>query len=239
MRSSTRSRNRQPARIFTGWSNAVAAGCLMTRDRMPSGDFLLTQEFLGMMLGVRRTTVTDVMGTLAKSGADPLSARPRHDPRPRGFAATRLRMLRDLETGIRPVAGRYRGCAEDRQEAPIDQRSRIESGIRDILRYVRFPTLNFNSLEHSAPAPDSALQARPGIGTMTATGPTTPLRVPITGFPRIASRKRPFTPAVNRPDRPGRISQWQYHISNTGLPLDNKLLASLPRDHFDRLLPHL
>jgi len=28
-------------------------------------------------------------------------------------------------------------------------------------------------------------------------------------------------------------------VSNVGLPLDNKLLASLPRDHFDRLLPHL
>ena len=41
---------------------------LMTRDRMPSGDFLLTHEFLGMMLGVRRTTVTDVMGSLQKSG---------------------------------------------------------------------------------------------------------------------------------------------------------------------------
>ena len=27
--------------------------------------------------------------------------------------------------------------------------------------------------------------------------------------------------------------------SSTGLPLDNRLLASLPRDHFDRLLPHL
>ena len=41
---------------------------LMTRDRMPSGEFLLTQEFLGMMLGVRRTTVTEVMGTLQKAG---------------------------------------------------------------------------------------------------------------------------------------------------------------------------
>jgi CRP-like cAMP-binding protein len=40
---------------------------LMTRDRMPSGDFLLTHEFLGMMLGVRRTTVTDVMGSLQKA----------------------------------------------------------------------------------------------------------------------------------------------------------------------------
>ena len=27
-------------------------------------------------------------------------------------------------------------------------------------------------------------------------------------------------------------------VSIAGLPLDNKLLASLPRDHFDRLLPH-
>ncbi|MGZ5876381.1 MAG: Crp/Fnr family transcriptional regulator [Bradyrhizobium sp.] len=41
---------------------------LMTRDRMPSGEFLLTHEFLGMMLGVRRTTVTEVMGILQKAG---------------------------------------------------------------------------------------------------------------------------------------------------------------------------
>jgi CRP-like cAMP-binding protein len=41
---------------------------LMTRDRMATGNFLLTHEFLGMMLGVRRTTVTDVMGGLQKAG---------------------------------------------------------------------------------------------------------------------------------------------------------------------------
>jgi CRP-like cAMP-binding protein len=41
---------------------------LMTRDRMPSDEFLLTHEFLGMMLGVRRTTVTEVMGALQKAG---------------------------------------------------------------------------------------------------------------------------------------------------------------------------
>jgi CRP-like cAMP-binding protein len=41
---------------------------LMTRDRMPSDQFLLTHEFLGMMLGVRRTTVTEVMGVLQKAG---------------------------------------------------------------------------------------------------------------------------------------------------------------------------
>jgi CRP-like cAMP-binding protein len=31
----------------------------------------------------------------------------------------------------------------------------------------------------------------------------------------------------------------QVSISKASLPLDNKLLASLPRDHFDRLLPNL
>jgi CRP-like cAMP-binding protein len=31
----------------------------------------------------------------------------------------------------------------------------------------------------------------------------------------------------------------QVPITKTGLPLDNKLLASLPRDHFDRLVPNL
>jgi CRP-like cAMP-binding protein len=41
---------------------------LMTRDRMPSDSFLLTQEFLGMMLGVQRTSVTLAMGKLQRAG---------------------------------------------------------------------------------------------------------------------------------------------------------------------------
>jgi CRP-like cAMP-binding protein len=41
---------------------------LMTRERMPSDDFLLTQEFLGMMLGVQRTSVTLAMGKLQRDG---------------------------------------------------------------------------------------------------------------------------------------------------------------------------
>jgi len=41
---------------------------LMTHDRMDSRDFLLTQEFLAMMLGVQRTGVTAAAGALQRSG---------------------------------------------------------------------------------------------------------------------------------------------------------------------------
>jgi CRP-like cAMP-binding protein len=41
---------------------------LMTHDRMPSDEFLLTQEFLAMMLGVQRTGVTAAAGALQKAG---------------------------------------------------------------------------------------------------------------------------------------------------------------------------
>jgi CRP-like cAMP-binding protein len=68
---------------------------LMTRDRMPSGDFLLTHEFLGMMLGVHRCD-----GILTKGRPDQVSAGPRHDSRSRSAATASLRMLRDIEAGI-------------------------------------------------------------------------------------------------------------------------------------------
>jgi hypothetical protein len=41
---------------------------LMTRDRMPTDEFLLTQEFLGMMLGVTRPSVSLSMTGLQKAG---------------------------------------------------------------------------------------------------------------------------------------------------------------------------
>jgi CRP-like cAMP-binding protein len=41
---------------------------LMTHDRMRSDEFLLTQEFLAMMLGVQRTGVTAAAGGLQRAG---------------------------------------------------------------------------------------------------------------------------------------------------------------------------
>lgn len=41
---------------------------LMTHDRMQSDKFLLTQEFLAMMLGVQRTGVTAAAGALQRAG---------------------------------------------------------------------------------------------------------------------------------------------------------------------------
>jgi CRP-like cAMP-binding protein len=41
---------------------------LMTRDRMDSDEFLLTQEFLAMMLGVQRTGVSAAAGALQRAG---------------------------------------------------------------------------------------------------------------------------------------------------------------------------
>jgi hypothetical protein len=46
----------------------LARWLLMVRDRTEGDTFLLTQEFLAIMLGARRTTVTAAAGTLQRKG---------------------------------------------------------------------------------------------------------------------------------------------------------------------------
>jgi CRP-like cAMP-binding protein len=76
---------------------------------------------------------------------------------------------------------------------------------------------------------------------MTVTGPTTHRCGPYSLFFRGPPFGAPslFLPAVHRPDPIGRDIAVNIALAKPGLPLDNKLLASLPRGDFDRLLQHL
>jgi CRP-like cAMP-binding protein len=75
---------------------------------------------------------------------------------------------------------------------------------------------------------------------MTVTGPTTypcdPYKQAFRGAPLGCAHLIPCGKSA-RPT--GRDIAVQVTIPNAGLPLDNKLLASLPRGDFERLLPHL
>jgi CRP-like cAMP-binding protein len=53
---------------FHSIQQRCARWMLMTHDRMESDQFLLTQEFLAMMLGVQRTGVTAAAGILQRAG---------------------------------------------------------------------------------------------------------------------------------------------------------------------------
>ena len=73
---------------------------LMTHDRMQSPEFLLTQEFLAMMLGVQRTGVSVAAGALQRAGLIRYTRGHRHHPRSSRPEAPRLRMLRRFQAGI-------------------------------------------------------------------------------------------------------------------------------------------
>jgi hypothetical protein len=81
---------------------------LMTHDRMHSDEFLLTQEFLAMMLGVQRTGVTAAAGALQRAGLIrykrgnvTIDRSPRADP-------PLVRVLRRFQEGVRSSARRQK-----------------------------------------------------------------------------------------------------------------------------------
>ena len=83
---------------------------LMTHDRMQSNEFMLTQEFLAMMLGVQRTGVTAAAGVLQRAGLiryKPRQCQDHRSPRP---AAPIMRVLWRLQEGVRSPARRSCGA---------------------------------------------------------------------------------------------------------------------------------
>lgn len=73
---------------------------------------------------------------------------------------------------------------------------------------------------------------------MTATGPARPFLLHIVNFSLGPhTRSDVPTPAAKSARPTGQDIVWP--VSNAGLALDNELLASLPRGHFERLLPNL
>ncbi len=75
---------------------------------------------------------------------------------------------------------------------------------------------------------------------MTGTGPTALLACSYSdSFRGSPSRSALLNPCGKSARPTGRDIVVAFPVSNAGHPLDNTLLASLPRDHFDRLFPHL
>ena len=77
----------------------LARWLLMVRDRAETETFLLTQEFLAMMLGARRTTVTAAAGALQRKGLIRYSRGRIHITNPAGLenaACECYRTVRDL-----------------------------------------------------------------------------------------------------------------------------------------------
>ena len=81
---------------------------LMTHDRMQSDEFLLTQEFLAMMLGVQRTGVTAAAGALQRAGLIRYKRGNVTIIDRRGLLPSFVRMLRRFQERVRSAARRAR-----------------------------------------------------------------------------------------------------------------------------------
>ena len=78
----------------------------MTHDRMQSDEFLLTQEFLAMMLGVQRTGVSAAAGALQRAGLIRYKRGNVTIIDRRGLDPPFLRMLWRFQKGVRSSARR-------------------------------------------------------------------------------------------------------------------------------------
>ena len=79
---------------------------LLSLDRLPGSELVMTQELIANMLGVRREGVTEGALRLQKQAPDPLLARPHHCARPPRVGAAHLRVLCGRQERIRPLVAR-------------------------------------------------------------------------------------------------------------------------------------
>ena len=76
---------------------------LMTQDRAHSDVFPMTHELLAEMLGVRRSTVSEVLEPLKETRLDTIQPGEIHRPRPGGSEGRFLRVLPGDHRGIRAI----------------------------------------------------------------------------------------------------------------------------------------
>ena len=79
---------------------------LLTLDRVPSRELVMTQELVASMLGVRREGITEAAGKLAARRLHPLPPRPHLGARALRAGGARLRVLRGGQEGTGPPAVR-------------------------------------------------------------------------------------------------------------------------------------
>ena len=79
----------------------LARWLLMAQDRTQSDTLNFTQEFLAMMLGARRTTVTLIAGVLQREGLIRYQRGRVTDPESRASGGGVVRLLQDYEGAVR------------------------------------------------------------------------------------------------------------------------------------------